>query len=93
MDKPPTDADVTYALSKELTELVCHLDHSLDELAGAAKKVTGGLTSLADLAGRIRRNVDDPPAERHTLDIHGGGHGQEADFVPVSGPDTDTDPS
>lgn len=69
------------ALSEELKKVTSHLDASLDELANAATKITAGLTSLADLAGRIRREIDDPPAERHTLDIHDAGHGQESELL------------
>ncbi len=85
MDKPPTDAEVAVALSTELKALVQYLDTSLDELANAAGKITTGLTALADVAGRIRRNIDDPPAERHALEIDPASHGQEAEIIGTRG--------
>lgn len=80
------DQDVFVALSRELKQTVEHLDKSMDELAAATQKTTEGLRTLSDLAERIRRNIEDPPAERHTLEVHDGAHGAEAEFP-------DTEPS
>lgn len=79
--------EIATELSAELKRTVRSLDQSLDELATAATKITAGLASLADLAGRIRRMVDDPPAERHTLEIHDGDHEATSEIL-----DGDTDP-
>ena len=87
-DQPNPDAETTKALSDELKNVLTYLDVSLDELANAATKLTAGLNTLGDVAARIRRQIEDPPAERHTLDIHGAGHGSTSVF-----PDDEPEPS
>jgi hypothetical protein len=70
-------------LSAELKRTIRALDHELDALATTATKLTASLVSLADLTGRIRRMVDDPPAERHTLEIHDGKLGNQDSNPPA----------
>lgn len=84
------EKDLAISLSEELKKVLEHTDKALDELANAATKITHGLETLADVAGRIRRNIEDPPAVRHTLDIHDTDHGLELEKAATS---TDPEPS
>lgn len=74
------------ALVEELETLAGALDKTLKELTVVASILASGFKSLADLAGRLSRNVNDPPPARHTLEIDGAGHGQAAEIL-------DPDPS